>query len=300
MSVEYKLFLRKKPKLEVEAVGAMALSLERHEAKPGEPFRWVIEAAGRISDYDEWIAFAHRMCTRYDGRLWSAQTNDFEELPENIDDDDDDSWEAEQAKADAFEQLMRRATTTPSVMEELRSPRMQATFEFRTYFSLFLVRIAGGGAPVEPWEWGLRFLEELERATPMLTRRSRAFFAKKGTLAARIVQVFDDNQRREHDQAVAARDKLASQERDRIERWVAEPDVEPPLIERRRRGGEMLAGIPRSTTALLIAGKLDDAVAEYANRYALAPAVARKVVTAHDASIGKLFRPDDVAKRRKR
>lgn len=299
MSVEYKLFLREKPKLEVDAVGAMSLSLEPYDAKPGEAFRWVIEASGRISDYDEWIAFAHRMCRRFGGRLWSAQTNDFEELPDNIDDEDEDSWEAEQAEADAFEQLVRRATTTPSVMEELRSARMQATFAFRTYFSLFLVRIAADGVPVEPWEWGLRFLRGLERETPMLTPRSRASFAKKGTLAARIVQVFDEDQARLHDKAVAQRNALASRERARIESWVTEPDIDPPLVEKRRRGGEMHAGIPRSTTALLIAGKLDAAVAEYANRYALAPAIARKVVTPHHASIVKLFRAD-APKRRKR
>lgn len=305
MSVEYSLYLRKKPRLDRDALGTMALEICEYKPQPNDPIarepwrdsiRWVIEASGSISDYDEWIDFVARICKRLDGVLWSAATGEFE----RFDDNDEDGATEEDQEVDAklikkqerrdeaeyarLERMVAGAPTSPATMEQLKG--MVTSLEFEARFAGILVRRAAQGESLGPWTWALRYVhaKAVRWSETMRTPKSRAALAKKGPLAAAIVERFETTEARAVDRKrktqANAEQRQAKKRRDAFCLWLKEPDIEPPLIEKRRRGGEVLAGIPRSTAALAAKGRIEEAIADYSKRYDLTLEVARKVVSA--------------------
>ena len=96
---------------------------------------------------------------------------------------------------------------------------------------------------------------ELVRASERKDKAKRAAFARRGTLAKAIAAAWDD-----------------------ADAYDATCD---DLVERRRRAGELFAGVPDDIEAMATSGRRKDAVAAYAKRYGLSLDVARKVVDAN-------------------
>lgn len=298
MSVEYTMFLRDKPALEGTSLGAMALDVAEYVPRTGDPLeheawrgeiRWVIQAYGRIRDYDEWEAFVQRVCKRYRGVLWSEATGDFEELDEEVDDtEDQDDDERDAAELAKLEEMVAEAASSPATMRELKSKQVTDSIYFRVHFSRLLLDRAKKGAALKPWRWAIRYIELRQRSHELATPLSRQRLAKKGELAAAIVAHADAEQARAAERVQRSKTKAQDKARAAFETWLQQRDVDPPMIEKRRRAGEVLAGIPRSTAALAARGKLDEAIADYAKRYGLTKDVARKAVNANIANLPEL------------
>jgi hypothetical protein len=301
MSVEFLLFLRDKPRVDGDSIGAMAVDIVPYAPAVGDPIehqpwrasiRWVIHASGRISDWDEWDEFVHG----FDGWLWSAATGELEQIDRQLrrdaaDDRREDLQDAEDlAKLKA---LMDQASTSPKVMATLKTSELIDTTAFRVHVTELLVARAKQRDPLPPWRWALRHVKQAAWIPEVKTPGRRATFAKKGPLAAAIVEHIERRLKPVTPiPSKRATEKLAKQKRDRFAKWVKEPDIDPPLIEKRRRAGETMAGIPRSTAILLASGKLEAAIAEYAKRYGLAVDVARKVVLANEPEFRDVLRAE--------
>jgi len=114
---------------------------------------------------------------------------------------------------------------------------------------------ARAGAARPPWQSDFGPWPPLEDAPERATAAARVAFAQHGPFAQAIVKHWDD-----------------------ADEYAAKCD---DLIEQRRRGGEMLAGIPDDIRALAIAGQHEQAIAEYARRYGLPLRKAKQVVDAN-------------------
>ena len=122
----------------------------------------------------------------------------------------------------------------------------------RAEFGALLLERARAGASKPSWMWFIGAWPQLKTAPEKTDREA---FAKLGSLAASIVKDWNES-----DAYVA---KLGD------------------MLERRRRGGEMFAGIPDDIRALATSGKRTEAYKAYAQRYGVSIGKAKQVVDAN-------------------
>jgi len=306
MSVDYRFFLRDQPNLDVLSAGVdeddrwwanelrraeggawqfggMTLTHERYShrgvddaivpARWRDEVRWVLDADGRLGDvYDEWLALVEAVCTRWKGACYSQQLDAFvRDFPPSgtLEATDDPMLSREHLAL-----LIDRAPADTAAMAQLeRGPANTADRSvFGELFTALLLERARAGAQAQPWQWALA---RLQYSSASLGRTQLRELTSGGSLGKAIAKHY---QRRfspalttgERKQRSA---KLASETTERDARNNA-------LLDKRRRAGELFAGVPDDIRALAQHDRTA-AVAEYARRYDLSEAQARKVIDAN-------------------
>ena len=251
--------------------GEMSLTVTAHATPPDAEIsaewsgqiRWTIDSVGEFDSprggtFDDWYGLALVICDRWSGALLSIDDGKVFLVGEALAGPPAAPWTREQ-----LVDYVDRAPGDDAIMKQLEEGDALCWDgkPAREHLVPLLLERARNGASVIPWRWAVRRAAE---AMPKLaTEEARRKFASAGTLAAALVQ------EREYQRAAAGAPRF-------------DPNAERArdLLEKRRRGGELLAGIPADVRALALRDR-KAAAATYAARYELPISRARTVIDAN-------------------